>query len=426
MDEVSSETLTSASPTNDKSDKSIADIGGQKNDKEPVSTLSKNDKEAEIKGDVEDTIRDESPEPNDLHTSNGKQEQSDEEEGHQEEHGHKKRDQDYSNSSIESKSNTPTDNDGSNDLNEEVDKVPAEDLNVNNQIKEQVDEVEVEIEEKEETEILQTSADKALPLETTDSLANKSGVRKGSNCSSSGGKTTSKDGGDDTENENVSTEEKKIEISNDTNVISPSEDKQKTSNGDDTSSSSSPITCNEKEEVIKAEVSQKMNSEIKSSNVLIQETVKAPSLKSEIKPQDKSSSSNEDCAGENKEKYKCSEKTNKTSERAKPQQISCENEFQSVSNDRGKQKPVSDSSLSETSSAVATQRTAEPRSSSVLPNNASKAPSAVATKPNTLEILTAKHLNDTSKFEIFKGLIEVGKMSNKEVVNAVLYLVRSF
>ena len=223
MDEVSSETLVSASPTNDKSDKSIADIGGQKNDKEPVSALSKNDKEVEIKGDVENKIGDESPEPNDLHTSNGKQEQSDEEEHHQEEHGHEKSDQDYSNSSIESKSNTPMDNDGSNDLNEEVDKVPAEDLNVNNQIKEQVDEVEVEIEEKEETEILQTSADKALPLETTDSLANKSGVRKGSNCSSSGGKTTSKDGGDDTENENVSTEEKKIDISNDTIVISPSE-----------------------------------------------------------------------------------------------------------------------------------------------------------------------------------------------------------
>ena len=422
MDEVSSETLTSASPTNDKSDKSIADIGGQKNDKEPVSALSKNDKEVEIKGDVENEIRDESPEPNDLHTSNGKQEHSDEEECHQEEH--KKSDQDYSNSSIESKSNTPTDNDGSNDLNEEVDKEPAEDLHVNNQIKEEVDEEEVEIEEKEDTEILQTSPDNSLPVETTDSLVDKPGVPKDSNCSSSGEKTTSKDGGDDTENENVSTEEKKIEISNDTNVISPSEDKQKTSNGDDTSSSSSPITCNEKEEVIKAEVSQKMNSEINSSNVPIEETVKAPSPKSEIKPQDKSSSSNEDCAGENKEKYKCSEKTNKTSERVKPQKVSCENECQNVSNDRGKQKPVSESS--ETSSAVATQRTAEPRSSSTLPNNASKAPSAVATKPNTLEILTAKHLNDTSKFEIFKGLIEVGKMSNKEVVNAVLYLVRSF
>ena len=59
MDEVSSETLTSASPTNDKSDKSIADIGGQKTDKEPVSALSKNDKEVEIKGDVESKKRDE-------------------------------------------------------------------------------------------------------------------------------------------------------------------------------------------------------------------------------------------------------------------------------------------------------------------------------------------------------------------------------
>ena len=426
MDEVSSETLTSASPINDKSDKSIADIGGQKNDKEPVSALSKNEKEVEIKGDVENKTRDESPEPDNLHTSNGKQEQSDEEEGHQEQHEHENSDQGYANSSIESKSNTPTDNDVSNESNEEADKVPAEDLNVNNQVKEELEEEEVEVEEKEETEILQTSVDDSLPLETTESLADKSGVREGSNCSSSGGKTTIKDGGDDTEDENVSTEEKKIGISNDNNVISPSEDKQKTSNGEDTSSSSSPITCNEKEEVIKAEVSQKVNSKIKSSNVLIEETIKAPSLKSEIKPQDKSSSSNEDCAGDNKEKYKCSEKTNKTSERAKPQQISCENECQSVSNDRGKQKPVSDSSLSETSSAVATQRTAEPRSSSTLPNNATKVPPAVATKPNTLEILTANHLNDCSKFEIFRGLIEAGKMSNKEVVNAVLYLVRSF
>ena len=424
MDEVSSETLTSASPTNDKSDKSIADIGGQKNDKEPVSALSKNDKEVEIKGDVESKKRDESPEPNNLHTSNGKQEQSDEEEGHQEQHEQENSDQGYAKSSIESKSNTPTDNDGSNDLNQDVDKVPAEDSNTNNQMKEDVEEEEVE--EKEETEIIQTSADNSLSLEPSDPLADKSDVRKGSNCSSSGGNATSKDGGDDTENKNASTEEKKIEISNDTNVISPSEDKQKTSNGDDTSSSSSPITCNEKEEVIKAEVSQKVKSEIKSSNVFLEETEKAPSLKSEIKPQDKNSFSNEDCAGENKEKYKCSEKTNKTSESVKPQQISCESECQNVSHDRGKQKPVSESSLSETSSAVATQRSAEPRSSATLPNNASKAPSAVATKPNTLEILTAKHLNDSSKFEIFKGLIEVGKMSNKEVVNAVLYLVREF
>ena len=67
---------------------------------------------------------------------------------------------------------------------------------------------------------------------------------------------------------------------------------------------------------------------------------------------------------------------------------------------------------------------AEPHSSS-LPKNTSKPPSAAAAKLNTLEILTAKHLNDGSKFEIFKGLIEVGKMTNKEVVNAVLYLVRN-
>ena len=79
-----------------------------------------------------------------------------------------------------------------------------------------------------------------------------------------------------------------------------------------------------------------------------------------------------------------------------------------------------------TATVSGTRRSAAEPHSSSLPKNTSKTPSAAVAKLNTLEILTAKHLNDGSKFEIFKGLIEVGKMTNKEVVNAVLYLVRTF
>ena len=114
--------------------------------------------------------------------------------------------------------------------------------------------------------------------------------------------------------------------------------------------------------------------------------------------------------------------TNKYSEKGKPQQNSCTSECHNQPQERQKQKRVTDANTVCESSSTATKNSTEPHSSS-LPTNSVKVAPAVA-KLNTFEILTARHLNDASKFEIFKGLIEVGKMTNKEVVNAVLYLVR--
>ena len=47
-------------------------------------------------------------------------------------------------------------------------------------------------------------------------------------------------------------------------------------------------------------------------------------------------------------------------------------------------------------------------------------------KVSITEALASKHLNDASKFHVFTGLVQDGQMSNKEVVNSILYLVGSF
>lgn len=47
-------------------------------------------------------------------------------------------------------------------------------------------------------------------------------------------------------------------------------------------------------------------------------------------------------------------------------------------------------------------------------------------KVSISEVLASKHLNDASKFHLFSELVQDGQMSNKEVVNSVLFLVRSF
>ena len=47
-------------------------------------------------------------------------------------------------------------------------------------------------------------------------------------------------------------------------------------------------------------------------------------------------------------------------------------------------------------------------------------------KVSITEVLASKHLNDASKFHVFTGLVQDGQMSNKEVVNSILYLVRLF
>ena len=50
----------------------------------------------------------------------------------------------------------------------------------------------------------------------------------------------------------------------------------------------------------------------------------------------------------------------------------------------------------------------------------------VSSKPKVSvdEVLRSKHLNDASKFHVFKELVQEGQMSNQEVVNSILYLVR--
>ena len=62
-----------------------------------------------------------------------------------------------------------------------------------------------------------------------------------------------------------------------------------------------------------------------------------------------------------------------------------------------------------------------------LPSRSSK-PKIASTVPKVsiTEVLASKHLNDASKFHVFTGLVQDGQMSNKEVVNSILYLVRSF
>ena len=50
----------------------------------------------------------------------------------------------------------------------------------------------------------------------------------------------------------------------------------------------------------------------------------------------------------------------------------------------------------------------------------------ISSKPKVSvdEVLRSKHLNDASKFHVFKELVQEGQMSNQEVVNSILYLVR--
>jgi hypothetical protein len=52
------------------------------------------------------------------------------------------------------------------------------------------------------------------------------------------------------------------------------------------------------------------------------------------------------------------------------------------------------------------------------------AKSVDADKMSVSDVLSSTTLNDSAKFEIFRGLVEGGKLTNKEVVNAILHLVR--
>jgi hypothetical protein len=43
---------------------------------------------------------------------------------------------------------------------------------------------------------------------------------------------------------------------------------------------------------------------------------------------------------------------------------------------------------------------------------------------SVLDVLKSTKLDDAAKFGVFHGLVEAGKLTNKEVVNSVLHLVR--
>ena len=43
---------------------------------------------------------------------------------------------------------------------------------------------------------------------------------------------------------------------------------------------------------------------------------------------------------------------------------------------------------------------------------------------NVVDVLKSTQLDDAAKFDVFRGLVECGKLTNKEVVNSILHLVR--
>ena len=46
------------------------------------------------------------------------------------------------------------------------------------------------------------------------------------------------------------------------------------------------------------------------------------------------------------------------------------------------------------------------------------------TSVNVVDVLKSTQLDDAAKFDVFRGLVECGKLTNKEVVNSILHLVR--
>ena len=47
------------------------------------------------------------------------------------------------------------------------------------------------------------------------------------------------------------------------------------------------------------------------------------------------------------------------------------------------------------------------------------------TSVSVYEILKSTTMDTVAKFDVFRGLVEGGRLTNKEVVNAILFLVRS-
>ena len=48
----------------------------------------------------------------------------------------------------------------------------------------------------------------------------------------------------------------------------------------------------------------------------------------------------------------------------------------------------------------------------------------MSTKVSVFDVLKSPNLDDAGKFDVFRGLVEGGKLTNKEVVNSILHLVR--
>jgi hypothetical protein len=46
------------------------------------------------------------------------------------------------------------------------------------------------------------------------------------------------------------------------------------------------------------------------------------------------------------------------------------------------------------------------------------------TTVSVVDVLKSTNLDDAGKFDLFRGLVEGGKLTNKEVVNSILHLVR--
>ena len=409
MDETSSETSTSASTTNDTDNKSKKDTGNQKTSKEVSTGLSENDTEVGTKSDVESKEEKIPDELDKSQPSNGEddkikitisQKQNSESEG----------DNNETNTSKEPLAN-------------EVDeKCHAQSPQI--EIKKNTKE-ELEVSHEKEIKIIQNTTINESPSEKTSNLAKDKSNGHVTEENNSDDDADKKGNDKDKDTNILPSSENNVTKINDNNDMSQEENKRNISREDDKCSPSTSTISTQKEDVSKAKIVDRGNEQDQSKKASRKEVANASS---NTKVPEKSSHPRDDASLETKDKNdpKVASNPNKCIEKGKPQHTSCESECQNQLNARGKTKRASDTNNAcEGSSATGTrQPAAEPHPSS-LPSNSSKVPSAAASKLNTLEILTAKHLNDGSKFEIFKGLIEVGKMTNKEVVNAVLYLVRT-
>ena len=418
MDETSAETLTSASTTNDKDIKRITDTGTKKGSKKLSSSLSKNDMEANPQSDVLAVVENKSPENKSSHPTNG--DDKDEEKISQEENADTKSEESDLNTNEESLPN---------EVNGKCQKQSAK----NETQKESIRELKVSCQKEEEER--KTSKVSESPIhETLDLVQGKS---NGHYNKVDDSPNTHKDkyGEDEDDDKAASDEKNTVEIKNDTETTHE-ESTLTIANEEDRCSPSTPTTSPEKEDTSKDEVTDKVVNEAdrgndpnQSNNIAASrnETGNTFSTTSNSTITDTVSSAHDESSVEAKtkdENYSVGSNQSKCDEKEKPQQTLREKECQKQLADRGKEKKTSDAKTICEGSTTGTRRQAEPHSSSLLNNSSKAAPSVAVAKLNTLEILSAKHLNDGSKFEIFKGLIEVGKMTNKEVVNAVLYLVR--